>query len=200
MIRQYPINAGCVVFGEPVSTKAELDQQLAQLNDIITVAQDHNATLTILLSGPFADRAFTEGHAFFFTGLVGLGHEVGTYVVPYCRVAANVWTNVSNQIALFPETEPRNDSLRERVWEDNKAAVDALVGFSQNKTVHTLAFNVTEEESLVTRHSFDNTFATRKGVGLSYIGHPIHHPFRPELSDYPWSNSKCLSIIAEIED
>lgn len=181
MPRLEPINVAFVVFAENVRTVEELDQQLEQLSRLKAIADSFSSKLTVLVSGPFADRAVSEGQQSVFTDLISAGHEVGTYVIPFCRISSNVWTDVRSQIPNFPSATPRNDGLLSRAWTENTAAVNSLIGSVNNKTVHSTHFLLQLEETLLTVNGFSTSFATRKNKGLEYIGHPVEHPFRPTI-------------------
>lgn len=180
MAKLYPINIAFVVFAEPVKTSEEFHDQTKNLKHLKHLSDKFNAKMTILVSGPFADKAITEN--FSFLDIIKSGNEVGTYVVPQCKIAQNNWNDVNRYLPKFPSTEPIDNALLFRVWSENTNSVNNLIGSTNNKTVHSDYFTVPLEETLVTNNGFKTTFANRSLKGLEYIGHPIEHPFRPSLS------------------
>jgi hypothetical protein len=138
----------------------------------------HGLRLTVLLSGPHAEWAWSLDDREFYVELQQRGHEIGTYVFPLYRTGHLAWESGD----IF---EP---GMADAEWADHRAMVDELVDPATNRAVCAYA-PMGDMAALMERHGFAIDLASvavnelggrsRESVAWSYLGHHPHHPFRP---------------------
>jgi len=174
-----PIRILVVVHAEnDVGTEDRYWDRRQTLAETAELAEAHGLSLTVLISGGYAEWAVWLEDQAFYDDLMARGHELGTYVFPVYHEAHLDW----EQGNIF---EP---GMADREWADHAGWVDQLIGEDANRCVCAYA-PAAEMPRLMAEHGFDVDLASvavnhedgnsRESVAWGYLGHHPHHPFRP---------------------
>jgi len=180
-------------------------QRRDALAEMAEAAEQHGLCLTMMLSGPYAEWAWSLGDHALYADLQDRGHEVGTYVFPLYRAGHLAWEGGD----IF------DPGMADTQWADHRAMVDQLVPADTNRTVCAYA-PMADMAALMQRHGFTLDLSSvavnepggrsRESVAWDYLGHYPHHPYRPadmavegeELAADPSTSYVTLGHAAQI--
>ncbi len=168
-----------VVHIEPeVDSEDEYQAWWSDLDWLKGECESRGIPMTVLSNGKFMEWTADAGDEGKVQALLSAGHEVGTHAHAVHKNEEGDWVAMDTYVPEIAEDQ----------WSDARAAVDALVGEENNRTVAIYAaaefmpglmkeFGFTLDLSSVVTQEQGGT--TREVAAWQWLGHHPHHPFRP---------------------